>query len=95
MEERSKEERKVLYGKSHRFHPVIPFTVDSAPWRPLFLTPLSNEVFGLGRVVFGQGWRLAVDDGLKLGERGGEDLRRVGVLPDGELDDGESEGPDV
>jgi hypothetical protein len=38
MEERSKEERKVLYGKSHRFHPVIPFTVDSAPWRPLFLT---------------------------------------------------------
>jgi hypothetical protein len=43
MDEQSKEERKVLYGKSHRFHPVIPFTVDSAPWRPLFLTlPLAE-----------------------------------------------------
>jgi hypothetical protein len=56
---------------------------------------LSNEVFSLSRVVFGQGWRLVVDDGLELGERGGEDLRRVGVLPDGELDERESEGPDV
>jgi hypothetical protein len=64
-------------------------------WRKEGNVPLSNEVFGLGRVVFGQGWRLAVDDGLELGERGGEDLRRVGVLPDGELDERESEGPDV
>lgn len=57
--------------------------------------PGSDKVSCLGAERLGQLGRLSVDDRLQLGERTRERLGRVGVLADGDLNDGQSERPDV
>jgi hypothetical protein len=67
----------------------------SEPKLSLFNSPSCDKVVCLSRVALGQGWRRPADNRLQLGKDVGERLGRVGVASLGELDDRQSDGPDV
>lgn len=57
--------------------------------------PTSDKILRSGRVLLGQPGRRSVHDGLKLSEYVLVRLGRVGVTTHGQLDDGQTDRPDV